>query len=48
MTGVMKNLELQAYSQTLYYLYFLVIISLVVLIAAENFLIRRLPVSESV
>ena len=48
MTGVMQNLDLQVYSQPLYYLYILVIISLAALIAADIFFVRRLPATESV
>jgi hypothetical protein len=42
MTGVMQNVDLEVFSQPLYHLYILLIISVVVLIAADVFFIRRL------
>ena len=42
MTGVMQNVDLDLFSQPLYPLYALVVISVVVLIAADVFFIRRL------
>lgn len=42
MTGVMQNVDLDRFSQPLYHLYLLLIISVVVLIAADVFFIRRL------
>lgn len=42
MTGVMQNVDLDLFSQPLYPLYALMVISVVVLIAADVFFIRRL------
>ena len=42
MTGVMQNVDLERFSQPLYHLYILLIISVVVLITADIFFIRRL------
>jgi hypothetical protein len=42
MTGVMQNVDLERFSQPLYHLYILLIISVVVLIAADVIFIRRL------
>jgi hypothetical protein len=41
MTGVMQNVDLERFSQPLYHLYILLIISVIVLIAADIFFIRR-------
>jgi hypothetical protein len=43
MTGVMQNVNLDQFSQPMYHLYILLFISVVVLIAADLFFIRRLP-----
>lgn len=42
MTGVMQNVDLARFSQPIYHLYILLIISLIVLVAADVFFIRRL------
>jgi hypothetical protein len=42
MTGVMQNVDLERFGQPLYHLYILLIISVVVLIAADILFIRRL------
>jgi hypothetical protein len=42
MTGVMQNVNLDQFSQPMYHLYILLFISVVVLIAADLFFIRRL------
>lgn len=42
MTGVMQNVDLELFSQPLYLLYGLLVISVIVLIAADVFFIRRL------
>jgi hypothetical protein len=42
MTGVMQNVDLERFSQPLIPLYVLMIISVVVLVIADNFFIRRL------
>jgi membrane protease YdiL (CAAX protease family) len=42
MTGVMQNVDLDRFSQPLYHLYILLIVSVAVLMIADNYFIRRL------
>lgn len=46
MTGVMQNVDPERFSQPLYHLYILLVISVVALIAADVFFIRRLPEND--
>ena len=46
MTGVMQNVDLERFSQPMYHLYILLVISVVVLIAADIFFIRRLRITN--
>ena len=43
MMGVMQNVDLERFSQPLYHLYILLVISVIALIAADGFFLRRLP-----